>query len=203
MTTQLPLLLDTPEMVVVALKQLENSNSKVERAKATQEALDTSLATAKSTLQEYETAHKEVERNFILASCLSLEEELKKNGKGWCPICERVVTFTGFACAYTTTPMHRPASDGDHGYMGGSPEYNWTKYVYSRVPDITSHKKCDRMFEDRGGSLLDHSFGGTIIDAPAELFAQYGIPGLDPEMVKRCKLTVWDFAPEAPKAQRQ
>ncbi|MEK9167569.1 MAG: hypothetical protein AAB613_02405 [Patescibacteria group bacterium] len=186
------LLMSTPPAVERARKNLAQASSRKSAAASELNKLKAQVESTESKLQIKMEDVGVLERLFVLICCQELERLLANEGKGWCPICERLVNFDGYGVAYSTISRHCDAHEGDHGYMGGTSAADWTEYVYWRVPHRI-HQLCEKKFERVPRYPLSHSYGGTIADAPAEVFTAFGILALDTEMLKRAKLSPWDF----------
>ena len=183
--SQKSLIMDVHPSVVSAWKSFDSVSKTLEKARLKREKLMANLTQLNDELAAYEQAFDQLGRQYVLNCCLTLERCLQEVGRGWCPICQEVVDFEGLSFARTSTTVHHPERSGDHGYYGGTSAYVERIYTFWRVP----HRRhgCCELPPSRSRE------GGSVADAPVELYDQFGIPRPDEAKWEQFQPLLWQF----------
>lgn len=190
MSQSLPLI-DTPKVIARAREHLSKTQSRLSSAKKRVEVLSFQLRIAGRTAGSLENDLITEQKAFVLLCCKTLEQLMAQAGQGWCPLCQRVVALEKLSFAYTARNVHVDEHYGDHGYGGGTPARDYTEYTSYRVPH-----DCRRALVVET-PMNNATYGGSIADAPPEVFATYGIPAIDPELLQAARPGIWEFLERA------
>ena len=194
---------DAPEAVIKVFKRLEAARLEAKDAEKKKGALELNLEEAFEILREKNGTLSDTERDCFMVCCQALLKELEGSNRGYCHACGALVPFEGHIVGYLTTIVHVSAVS-EREYRDAEDARDDTHYHYYHTP----HKcpKLSRVGKEayqKGKEAChrgyrDYHIGGTIANAPEELFAQYGIPSPSPEMLEKYRVTPWDFPHEVP-----